>query len=176
MDDRPTYRHYARVERERRFLVPALPASVDTRVFERLEDLFVEATHLRLRRVSRADGTFVTYKLGQKILAPEDPHDPRLRQMTTIYLPEDEGRALAARLPGLTATKRRYKLREQGLTFCIDAWELPTSSAGLLLAEVEADSNAALERVTLPAWASREVTDDPAFASIAIARGAVPRT
>lgn len=172
MDDRPTKRSYARIERERRFLLERLPPAVDPDVYERLDDLFVEGTHLRLRRVSRPDGAWIITKLGQKVLDPDAPSDPRCRQMTTIYLPESEAAALAA-LGGLRTTKRRYKLREQGWTFCIDVWESPAAARGTIVAEVEAPSIDELERVTLPAWALREVTDDARYSAITLA-GAAP--
>jgi CYTH domain-containing protein len=168
MNDRPTKRPYARIEMERRFLLDRLPASVDPDAYERLDDLYIEGTHLRLRELRRPDGAWIVTKLGQKILDPDAPGDPRCRQMTTIYLPESEAKVLAG-LPGLRTTKRRYKLLEQGWTFCIDVWEQPTS--GTILAEVEAPSIAELERVTVPVWALREVTDDPRYGAIALARG-----
>lgn len=170
MNDRPTKRPYARIERERRFLLERLPEVVDSGVYERLDDLFVRGTHLRLRRVTQPDGAWIVTKLGQKILDPAAPDDPRCRQMTTIYLPEDEAAALAS-LPGLRTTKRRYKLREQGWTFCIDVWERPAAAQGTILAEVEAPSIEELERVTLPTWALREVTDDARYSAITLARG-----
>lgn len=169
-EDRPTHRAYARTERERRFLVTELPVGVSD--YERLHDLYLTGTHLRLREVRRADGTWVTSKLGQKVPSPEDPTDPRLRQMTTIYLPEDEA-AVFASLPGLSTVKRRYKLAEQGLTFCIDVYENPLAVAGTMVAEVEADTTEVLVALTCPAWAVREVTSDGAWSAVALARRGV---
>lgn len=169
MDDRPLRRKYARIERERRFALDRLPPHVDLDAFEHLEDLFVRGTHLRLRRVTAASGVWLATKLGQKIAAAEDPSDPRLREMTTIYLPDDEGARLEASLDGLRASKRRYKLVEQGLTFCIDVWEAPRGAEGVLVAEVEADTLDALAALALPTWATREVTDDPTYSAIHLA-------
>jgi CYTH domain-containing protein len=165
---------YGRVERERRFVLEKLPSEVDAFEYVRLEDLFVRGTHLRLRRVTKPNGDFVTTKLGQKIVAPDAPEDPRQRQMTTIYLPDDEGAILAASLEGSRTIKRRYKLREQGLVFCIDMWESPAHANGMILAEVEADTLEALEHITVPAWASREVTSDPTYSAIRLASEAPP--
>ena len=89
--------------------------------------------------------------------------------MTTIYLPENEG-AVFKSMPGLRTTKRRYKLPEQDWTFCIDLWESPLSAQGTILAEVEAPTLEELQRITIPHWASREVTDDPRYSAIALAR------
>lgn len=164
MSDRPLTRKYARVERERRFLVSKLPPELEGAPFKRLRDCFVRGTHLRLRQVESPEGEVVVVKLGQKIVDPEAPLDPRRRQMTTIYLPAGEAAALP--LDGLRAVKRRYHLSEQGWTFCVDVWEAPSAVAGLILAEVECPSDAELDAVALPAWAEREVTEDSSYSSI----------
>lgn len=167
--DRPTKRPYARIERERRFLLDRLPPGVSPDDYERIDDLFIEGTHLRLRVVRRPTGEWLATKLGQKVVAPDAPDDPRQRQMTTIYLPEGEGAVLAS-LPGLRAMKRRHRLCEQGLTFAVDVWESPVGARGVILAEVEAASLEELDRVTLPTWAHREVTHEPELSAIALAR------
>jgi hypothetical protein len=164
VSDRPLTRKYARIERERRFLVESLPAELEDASFQRLRDCFVKGTHLRLRRVESPSGELIVVKLGQKIPDPEAPGDPRRRQMTTIYLPGDEARALP--LEGPRAVKRRYHLLEQGRTFCVDVWEAPASVAGLILAEVECPSDEELDAIQLPSWAAREVTEDAAYSSI----------
>jgi CYTH domain-containing protein len=166
--DRPTHRPYARVELERRFLLAELPRFIDREIYERLDDLYVAGNHLRLRRVHRPDGTWITTKLGQKIPNPAAPTDPRQRQMTTLYLPEAEEVALA-RLVGLRTRKRRYHTHEQGLTWCIDLWEAPAGAKGTLLAEVEAPSLAQLAVLTAPRWVVREVTDEIAYSAITLA-------
>lgn len=166
MDDRPTKRAYARIERERRFALERLPAEVSPDDFERLEDLFIAGTHVRLRQVRSSNGAWIATKLGQKIACSSAPNDPRQREMTTIYLPEEEG-AIFATMSGSRTIKRRYKLLEQGWTFCIDVWEKP--SHGTIVAEVEAPSIEELERITLPRWALREVTNDDRYSAIALA-------
>lgn len=166
--DRPTRRPYARLELERRFLVERFPEGLDAGAFERIEDAFIVGTHLRLRRLTRPDGSWIVTKLGQKIVDPEAPDDPRRREMTTIYVPEAEGLVLAS-LPAVRATKRRYKIREQGWTFCVDVWEAPTLAAGTMLAEVETPTLDELERIVTPPWAAREVTDDPRYGALHLA-------
>src|SRR5687767_9760109 len=95
MVDRPSSPKYAHAELERRFLLDALPATVDPDDYVRLFDLYIDGTHLRLRHVHGADGQWITSKLGQKVVHPDAPGDPRQRQMTTIYLPRSEAEALA---------------------------------------------------------------------------------
>lgn len=169
MNTRPERRKYARVERERRFLLERLPPGVDAGAWVRLRDLFVRGTHLRLRRVERPDGSEVVTKLGQKVVDPAAPDDPRRRSMTTIYL-EPGGAGPLADLPGLRAVKRRHTLEERGWTWAVDVWEEPAGAAGTILAEVECPTDAELEAVVPPEWALREVTDDPAYAAVALAR------
>ena len=167
MTDRPLTRNYARIERERRFLLDALPSSVNPNDYERLRDCFIPNTHLRLREVSSPTGEVLVVKLGQKITDPLAPSDPRRRQMTTIYLDEKEGAALG--LEGLRACKRRFKIREQGWTFCIDVWEAPTAAVGVLVAEVECPTDKELDAIRCPTWAIREVTEDSSYGAVALA-------
>lgn len=168
MDDRPLHRPYARIELERRFLVEALPAQVAAGEYEELRDLFVFETHLRVREVYSASGQWLATKLGQKIPNPAAPDDPRQRQMTTIYLPRSEAAALEP-LAGVRTVKRRYKLREQGWTWCIDVWQHPAGAAGTMIAEVETTTLAELEALRMPAWAAREVTDDAKYSARTLA-------
>jgi CYTH domain-containing protein len=167
MNDRPQHRPYARLELERRFLVERLPANIDPNDFERLHDLYLRDTHLRLRNVHAPDGTWITSKLGQKIANPAALDDPRQRQMTTIYLPLSEAEIFSS-LEGLRTIKRRYQLREQGWTWCIDVWEHP--AAGTMVGEVEATTIAELESLRMPSWAVREVTGDPRYSAINLAQ------
>ena len=101
------------------------------------------------------------------------PPAVRISELTIGYVAsafeeEHEGAALST-LDGLRATKRRYRRLEQGRTFCIDVWERPAAAHGTIVAEVEADSMEELERILLPSWAEREVTDDASYSAIAIA-------
>lgn len=169
METLPLERKYSRIERERRFLVERLPDGVDPGHYRRLHDRFVEGAFLRLRRVEEPDGTEVVTKLGQKIVDPERPDDPRRREMTTIYLRAGQDAALQV-LEGPTAIKRRYTLEEQGYTWSVDVWESPQAAAGTILAEVECDTDAELDAIVCPKWALREVTEDPAYSSATLAR------
>lgn len=168
--DRPTRRPYARIERERRFVLERLPDDLDPTDFRRLRDTYIEGTDLRLRRVESPDGALVQLKLGQKTLDPDAPDDPRRRRMTTFYLrPEEE--ATLSLLPGARSVKRRYKVLEQGWTFCIDVYEAPARAAGTVLCEVECDTDEALEAIVCPEWAREEVTEEASYTGWALATG-----
>lgn len=163
-----TTHKYARIERERRFLVERLPRALDPLAFEWLQDLYIADTFLRLRRVSAPDGSPIRCKLGQKQPDPDAPDDPCRRLMTTLYLQESEARLLEG-LPGRRSLKQRWRLAEQGTVFVIDRWQEPEPTRGLILAEVEAESDEALSLIQLPDWALREVTADPGFGGAQLA-------
>ena len=140
---------YARLERERRFLLDQLPDVGGARVLD-ITDRYLDGTTLRLRRVVE-DGHAV-YKLGQKV-----PTDLGISvvEHTTMYLQEAE-HALLCGLPGAELRKRRHLL---------DAWAVDVHVDGLLLAETEQDADPPFSFV-------REVTDEPAFTGAELARRA----
>ncbi len=172
MNARPQKRPYWRIERERRFVLDALPDHVDPGAFERLVDLYVAGTQLRLRRVESPDGTLIVAKLGQKRPTEDSSDDPRHQQMTTFYLRNEDLSVLEASLSGHRGVKRRYKIPEQGAVFCVDVWEEPASARGVVLSEVECDSDALLDAIDAPTWARAEVTDDERYSGFALASGA----
>ena len=157
--DRPNKRGYARIERERRFLVEAFPQFVDATAYERLVDRYIEGTELRLRRIESPDGALVQVKLGQKRANPDDPDNLRHQEMTTFYLRPEDSAVLAA-LPARVSVKRRYAISEQGRTFALDVYEQPGSRRGLMVVEVECDADEDLDRMRCPSWAVREITED----------------
>jgi adenylate cyclase len=61
--------------------------------------------------------------------------------------------------------KTRYTVDHTGVEWVVD--EFRGDNAGLIVAEVELDS--VDEAVSLPAWAGREVTDDPRFLNVNLA-------
>jgi CYTH domain-containing protein len=145
---------YARRERERRFLLAALPGEPAPVKIARISDWYITGTRLRLRRsVEEADGTSTTvHKLTQKVPDP----DGRPGLITTLYLSEEEWRVFH-RLAGQALTKTRYSIAPFG----IDVFNPPLT--GLLLAEIEFDSDAAMESFPAPSWALAEVTADARF-------------
>lgn len=171
MNERPRKRPYWRIERERRFVLDVLPAQVVEGDYRRLRDLWVRDTELRLRRVEEPSGALIMIKLGQKRPVPGAPDDPRRRQMTNFYLREQDGAVLEASLSGYVSVKRRYKLGEQGAIFCVDVWEEPASARGLILAEVERETDEALDAIQVPTWARAEVTEDDRYSGFALASG-----
>ncbi len=91
----PRYLKYARVERERRWLLSAAPdLATATRTLE-IRDRYLRGTRLRFREVSEADGTVVR-KLGHKVRLGDGPGEVAC---TSIYLDDTEWDLLASCLP-----------------------------------------------------------------------------
>lgn len=149
---------YARVEREQRWLLRQLPAGLQRPAL--VVDLYITGTRLRLRRVESDDG--VVFKLGQKVRM--DPSDPEVVRITTMYLSEDEFSGLAA-LPGAKVRKTRSHLAHAGRIVAVDRFH--GRLEGLVLAEVELDESE--ERLPLPTFAARDVTNDDRFSGASLA-------
>ncbi|WGX97945.1 hypothetical protein [Nocardioides sp. L-11A] len=129
---------YAVVERERRFLVAAVPAGV-SEVWE-IEDRYVDGSRLRLREVRGPDGVVVR-KLGHKVRLGEGP---AAVACTSLYLDDAEWALLWDRLPGEVLRKRRHHVHRDDLHVVVDELE-----DGTLLAEID-DGDAAPRAV--PDW------------------------
>jgi CYTH domain-containing protein len=140
---------YAKPERERRFLLTALPSAAGSPRL--IEDRYLDGTRLRLRRVE------TTYKFCQKVRP--DEADPSVVAITNIYLSPAEYEVLRA-LPAATLTKTRRHWQLGPFTFAVDEFHGPLT--GLLLAEIELDDLT----VDLPVGDSPfgpEVTHDDRF-------------
>lgn len=144
---------YARIERERRFLMPAFPGDVAVVRTRRIVDRYLDATSLRLR-MQQEDSGPVVFKLTQKLPARSSGAQQGL--ITTMYLSESEFRVLA-RLPAKTLSKTRHSVPPFG----IDVFE--GTLQGLVLAEAEFDSAGDADRLALPTFALCEVSDDERF-------------
>ena len=157
---------YARVERERRFLLAELPAGIDLAAgYRELADLYLDGTRLRLRSVTSPSGAILEQKLGQKRLDPDGNAAHRI--ITSVYL-EPAEYALLATLPGRRLSKRRYAFSHAGLAFALDVFL--GALAGLTLAEAELDSDTAERALALPPFAHCEVTALPLFTGGELAR------
>ena len=157
---------YAIVERERRWLCREIP--MDRVVSgERITDLYVTGTQLRLREAVPLDGRPAARRLGKK-----GDVSPAVRLLTSIYLSEKEHDLLAA-MPGQTLRKVVYKLTpEHGVSMSIDRFE--GALEGLIMAEVEFDDMESLRAFPGPAFAEREVTDDPRYNGGTLAHEGLP--
>jgi CYTH domain-containing protein len=144
---------YARIERERRFLLDTFPSTANVVRIRRIADRYIEGTGLRLREQTDDGGPSV-FKLTQKV--PVQASGAQQGLITSMYLTKDEFGVLA-QLPAKNLGKTRYSMPPFG----IDVFE--GTLEGLLLAEAEFDSPTAAAALTLPSFILREVTADDRF-------------
>ena len=158
---------YAKVERERRWLLDGLPPFPDEARQVRIVDRYLHGTRLRLREVTETDGTVVR-KLGHKVRLGDDAREVAC---TSLYLDDAEWAALSA-LPGDVLTKLRVFVPHGEHTVALDVFEAPYD--GLVLAEIDRGDRPAVARTLLAGRYEvvREVTDDEAFTGAALARRA----
>ncbi|MEY9948968.1 hypothetical protein [Kitasatospora sp. GAS1066B] len=152
---------YARVERERRFLLAAPPPPAAVTATRRIADRYLDGTRLRLRMMVEPDDAAPIYKLTQKI--PAEHPGPVQGLITNTYLTRAEYEVLAA-LPAATLDKTRLGVPPLG----IDVFDGPLR--GLVLAEAEFDSDEAAHAFRPPVAAVAEVTTDPRFTGGRLAR------
>lgn len=151
---------YARVERERRFLLaaPPIPSAVTaTRV---ITDHYLPGGRLRLRRAQSPDGC-AELKLTQKVPAARPGTVQGL--VTNIYLSPAEYDVLAT-LPARALTKTRFSVPPLGID--VFAGQL----RGLVLAEAEFATDTEAESFAPPSECVAEVTDDARFTGGRIVR------
>ncbi|MDQ6722167.1 MAG: hypothetical protein M3003_15420 [Candidatus Dormibacteraeota bacterium] len=146
---------YARIERERRFLVHALPAERALRV-RRIVDRYFVDTRLRLRMMEDVESAppARVYKLTQKIPGPPSRSSQGL--ITNIYLSDTEYHLLSG-IPAAVLQKTRYSIPPMG----IDVFE--SALRGLLIAEAEFESDEDMRAFLPPAYLAAEVTRDQRF-------------
>jgi CYTH domain-containing protein len=150
---------YARVERERRYVLQDLPEGL-TRVDPHVQitDNYITGTRLRLRKVRDPRTNKWTVKFTQKF-AP-NPDDLSRTIITNTYLNALE----AESLPMFNANeirKNRYHFQFDGKEFAIDMFL--GDLFGLVLAEVSFDSDEELDRFPPPPFALADVTNNELF-------------
>ncbi len=150
---------YARIERERRYLLRDLPEGM-TRADSHLQitDNYITGTRLRLRKVRDPRTNKWTVKFTQKY-AP-DPGDLSRTVITNTYL-----NALEAEILSVFDTneirKNRYSFEFAGRKFSIDMFL--GDLFGLVLAEVSFETDEELDNFPTPPFALADVTNEPLF-------------
>ena len=154
-----SYGKYARVERERRFLLRELPEGL-TRAGEHVQiwDNYITKTRLRLRKIRVPQTKEYTWKLTQKF-TPAPPDFSRTI-ITNIYLTEYEYEVLSV-FEGNEIRKNRYPFEYEGRTYGIDVF-LGTLW-GLILAETSFETDEEMDSFIVPPFAALDVTNDEMF-------------
>jgi len=150
---------YARVERERRYLLQDLPEGV-SRADHHLQitDNYLSGTRLRLRKVRDPQTNKWVVKFTQKF-AP-DPSDLSRTMITNTYLNPIEADTLAI-FEANEIRKNRYHFEFEGRQFSVDMFL--GDLFGLLLAEVSFDNDDELENFSPPPFALADVTNNELF-------------
>lgn len=153
------YGKYARIERERRFLLGELPEGL-TRASHHVQitDNYITNTRLRLRRMRVPETRERIWKLTQKF-APA-PADFSHTVITNIYLSPAEYEVLSV-FEGNELRKNRYPFEYAGRALAIDVFL--GALWGLILAEAEFETDEEMRDFELPAFALAEVTNDEMF-------------
>ena len=146
-------------EIERKFLVTKPPPGLDGYAHERVEQGYLtppEAeTSIRLRRYG--ERRLLTAKQGTGLRRREVEVGITEEQLAALW-PLTEGRRLA---------KTRYQIPHGEHTIELDVYD--GAHAGLLVAEVEFDDEAAAEAFAPPAWLGPDVTGDARYANAHLA-------
>lgn len=150
---------YARVERERRYLLRDLPEGL-TRADPHLQitDNYITGTRLRIRKVRDPRTNKWTVKFTQKI-AP-NPDDRSRTIITNTYLNALEAETLSV-FNANEIRKNRYYFDYEGRKFSVDMFL--GDLFGLVLAEVGFETDEDLDSFPPPPFALADVTNNPLF-------------
>jgi len=150
---------YARVERERRYLLQDLPEGL-SRVDDHLQitDNYITGTRLRIRKVREPRSNKWVVKFTQKF-AP-DQSDLSHTNITSIYLNATEAETLSM-FNANEIRKNRYYFDYEGRRFSVDMFL--GDLFGLVLAEVSFDNDEEMNNFSKPSFALADVTNDVLF-------------
>ncbi|HEX8187666.1 MAG TPA: hypothetical protein VF586_04910 [Pyrinomonadaceae bacterium] len=150
---------YARVERERRYLLSGLPPGLRTSdPHAQITDNYVTGTRLRLRKVRDPRTNEWTLKLTQKH-APAPPDFSRTL-ITNVYLSPYEYEVLSV-FEGNELRKNRYPYEHEGRRYSVDVFL--GNLRGLVLAEMDFEDDAEMDAFPAPPFAHSDVTRDELF-------------
>src|SRR6267378_7231688 len=150
---------YARVERERRYLLQDLPEGL-TRADHHLQitDNYITGTRLRIRKVRDPRTNKWVVKFTQKFAV--NGEDLSHTIITNTYL-----NAIEAEILGIFEAneirKNRYPFEFGGQKFSVDMFL--GDLFGLVLAEVSFETDEELNKFQKPPWALADVTNIPVF-------------
>jgi CYTH domain-containing protein len=150
---------YAKIERERRYLLRDLPEGLN-RADPHLQitDNYITGTRLRVRKVRDPKTNKWIVKFTQKF-AP-DESDLSRTIITNTYLNALEAETLAI-FSSNEIRKNRYAFDFAGRRFSIDMFL--GDLLGLILAETSFEDDAEMDGFPLPPFAIADVTNNPTF-------------
>ena len=150
---------YARIERERRYLLRDLPEGL-TRADHHLQitDNYITGTRLRIRKVRDPKTNKWVVKFTQKFAA--NPDDLSRTIITNIYLNAIEAETLSV-FEANEIRKNRYRFPFAGREFSIDMFL--GDLFGLVMAEVSFETDEELDTFPKPPFAIAVVTNNEIF-------------
>jgi len=150
---------YARIERERRYLLEDLPEGL-TRAEHHLQitDNYITGTRLRIRKVRDPQTNKWVVKFTQKF-AP-NPNDLSRTVITNVYLNATEAETLSL-FAANEIRKNRYYYEQEGTRFTIDMFI--GDLFGLVLAEASFETDQELDNFQTPPFALADVTNLETF-------------
>jgi len=155
----PESSKYARIERERKFLLEGLPGDLTpASPHVQITDNYLTGTRLRLRKIRDPRTNKWRVKFTQKF-AP-NPQDFSRTIITNVYLNAAEYNTLAI-FEANEIRKNRYSFEHGGLKYGIDLFL--GDLLGLILAEISFETDEELEQFIAPPFALAEVTNDALF-------------
>ena len=155
----PAESKYARVERERRYLLQDLPEGMSrASPHVQITDNYLTGTRLRLRKVRDPQTNKWTVKLTQKFAY--DAGDFSRTIITNIYLNALEAETLAV-FAANEIRKNRYPFEFEGRRFAVDMFL--GDLFGLVLAEVSFETDEELDNFPRPPFAIADVTGTELF-------------
>ena len=155
----PKQSKYARVERERKFLLDRLPEELTpASPHVQITDNYITGTRLRLRKIRDPQTNKWTLKLTQKFALNQS--DLSRTILTNVYLNAAEYNALAV-FEANEIRKNRYSFEHAGNKYGIDLFL--GDLLGLILAEISFETDEELEQFERPAFAFAEVTNSEMF-------------
>src|SRR3989442_7023335 len=150
---------YARIERERRYLLQDLPQGLTRADYHlQITDNYITGTRLRIRKVRDPQTNKWTAKFTQKF-AP-DPQNLSRTIITNIYLNAQEAETLAI-FEANEIRKNRYPFEFEGRGFSVDMFL--GDLFGLVLAEVSFATDEEMDTFAKPPWALADVTNNEIF-------------
>jgi CYTH domain-containing protein len=155
----PAESKYARVERERRYLLQDLPEGLSrASPHVQITDNYLTGTRLRLRKIRDPQTNKWTAKLTQKFASGAGDFSRTI--ITNIYLNALEAETLAV-FAANEIRKNRYPFEFEGRRFSVDMFL--GDLFGLVLAEVGFETDEELDNFPRPPFAIADVTGTELF-------------
>jgi adenylate cyclase len=142
------------VEIERKFVLPEIPAKASGAPSDRIDQGYLavcDEVEVRIRRIGERTVLTVKRGAGERRLEEE------------VDIPRAGFEALWPLTEGRRVEKERFRLGGGGNGVELDVYR--GALDGLVVAEIEFDSDEASEKFDPPAWLGREVTGDERFAN-----------